>query len=120
MKQPKKSMSIYNMVWATERAKDMYKHYIELAKALSTDPDKIDRLRSHECVSCYYTGKLGGRIGGSAMTTKPCMSCGEDQMYSSTNTDELCLVCAQKHDLCKHCGGDFAMRVRRKEWPKPE
>jgi hypothetical protein len=120
MKQYPMSMTISNMVWQTERAKDAYNHYQKLAEAMKTDNDKIARLRSHECISCYYTGKIGGRIGGSAMTHKACMCCGQDQLYSSTNTDALCMTCAQKCDLCKHCGGDVQMRVRRKEWPKSD
>lgn len=119
MQQRKTVMSIYNMTHASQRAKDIVKYHKDMSDAMINDPDKIDRLRKHECIACYYTSKIGGRIGGAACTSKPCMSCGKNEMYGSTNTDELCLECAQKHSLCKHCGGDHAMRVRRKEWPKP-
>ena len=44
----------------------------------------------------------------------------DDVMYSSTNTDRLCMDCAKKHHLCKHCGGDISMRARRKDWPEKD
>lgn len=54
---------------------------------------------------------------GAAITLEPCMRCGEMQTYGSTNTDALCLPCAKETGLCKHCGGDLALRERRKTWP---
>ena len=103
-----------NMIGATERAKARVKSWAELAAEVESDARKADRLKRHECKACFYAS----RIGGAAMTTRPCMSCGSEEMYGSTNTDVLCMGCATTHGLCKHCGGDLEMRARRKDWPE--
>ena len=86
---------------------------LEHAKNLETDPRKAERIEKSECVVCFY----GSRIGGASMTNRECMSCGKNELYPSTATDVLCMGCAKKHDLCKHCGADIKLRVRRKVWP---
>jgi hypothetical protein len=103
-----------NCVTATLFSKSQVDSILELATKLANDPEKNQRLENCECKACYYMS----RIGCAAMTSRPCGSCGEDRMYGSTNTNALCKPCAVKHNLCKHCGGDLHMRVRRKEWPK--
>ena len=114
MQQRPIAMNRGNMIGATERAKARVKSWMELADDVIEDTKKADRLKRHECKACFYSS----RIGGAAMTTRPCMSCGSDEMYGSTATDVLCLVCATKHELCRHCGGDLEMRTRRKDWPE--
>lgn len=113
MKQNPAVMNIGNMIGWTERAKARVAEWLLLADDVLRDVRKPERMKRHECKACFY----GGRIGGSAMTTRPCMSCGHDEMYGSTATDALCLPCAAKHTLCKRCGGDLEMRTRRKDWP---
>ncbi len=108
------AMNIANMVYATERSKDRVKQFMDLAARITADSERSERKTKQECVACFY---IVGRIGGAAITKRPCMSCGLDQMYGSTNTDVLCIECAHKHNLCKHCGGDVDMKVRRKNWP---
>ena len=103
-----------NMIGATERAKARVKDWCDLAEEVTNDARKNERLKRHECKACFYAS----RIGGAAMTTRPCMSCGSEEMYGSTATDVLCMDCATKHGLCKHCGGDLEMRTRRKDWPE--
>lgn len=102
------------MIGATERAKARVKGWADLAEEVASDARKAERLKRHECKACFYSS----RIGGAAMTTRSCMSCGSDEMYGSTATDVLCMVCATKHELCRHCGGDLEMRTRRKDWPE--
>lgn len=106
-------MNKCNMIRATEYAKDRVRRLIDRANEVTADARKIDRLKKHECKACFYES----RIGGSAITMRPCMSCGNEEMYGSTATDVLCMKCATKHNLCKHCGGDIEMRARRKNWP---
>ncbi len=113
MKRTALKMNVGNMVVWTERSKSTVEHFIETAKNMTTDPERKERMSRHECVACYYSS----RFGGSAVTTQPCMSCGKEELYGNTNTDALCLDCAKKHGLCKHCGGDIKLRVRRKKWP---
>ena len=116
MRQRAKKLNTGNMISDTYRAKDYYNSWIELANKATSDTDKAERLKRHECKACFY----GGRIGGATITTRPCMCCGKEEHYGSTNTDVLCLDCAKKHKLCKHCGGDIEMRIRRKDWPVAE
>jgi hypothetical protein len=113
MNQKPLAMNAANMLRATYTAKNRVDHVVDLAEKMTTDPDKGKRVKANVCRACYYSSA----IGGAAITTRPCMCCAEDQTYGSTNTDVLCLTCAKKHRLCKHCGGDIDIRVRRREWP---
>jgi hypothetical protein len=106
-------MSKSLMISATERAQRRIKEWEEFSTAVLTDGRKEERLARLECKACFYPG----RIGGAAMTYRPCMSCSSRELYGSTNTDVLCAPCATAGDLCKHCGGDREMRARRKNWP---
>lgn len=115
LKQPPKVMHVGIMITATECAMNRVLAWIALAEEVKMDARKTERLKRQECKSCFYAS----RIGGSAMTERPCMCCGSVMVYTSTATDVLCPGCAQKHQLCKHCGGDLEMRSRRKDWPKP-
>jgi RNase P subunit RPR2 len=109
-------MSLYNMEFATTMARKRVDSAIKLANKLEADVDLVPRQQAFKCKACYYFPVLGG----AAMTTRPCGCCGIDVMYGSTNTDALCVSCAEKHRLCKHCGGDSEMRGRRKDWPKAD
>lgn len=88
-------------------------HYLKMAEKLTNDPDRERRMERYTCVSCFYIP----RMGGAAVTFQPCACCGQKQGYGSTNTDALCLECAKKHKLCKHCMGDIDLRERRRKWP---
>lgn len=105
-------MNIKNMVWATERSKRYISNILDLAMMLKIDHNKKERLNANQCVWCFY----GSRIGGAAMSHNKCMSCNKEEMYSSTDTDVLCLPCAKEHKLCKHCGADLELRVGRRNW----
>lgn len=107
------NMNRCNMVAWTERAKASLAGWLKLANDANYDTRQAERLKRHECIACFY----GGRVGGSAMTKQSCMCCGKDELYSSTCTDVLCMPCAEKHSLCKRCGGDLEMRARRRDWP---
>lgn len=116
MYQEATAMTSENMQQATARASERVQARPELAKAAAADAFRERRLVAHRCKACFYAT----RIGGAAMTTKPCMCCKKDQLYSSTATDALCDACAEKHSLCKKCGGDLEMDVNRQDWPKPD
>lgn len=103
---------IEKLQWATQFSKNRSDHIIDLADKLINDPDRKIRLKIPECKLCFYSVS----IGGSAMTNKDCICCGETTMYSSTDTSELCVECAKKHKLCSHCGGDIDMQVGRRKW----
>lgn len=85
---------------------------LAFADRLKKDPERKARLARQFCKACHYDR---GGLAGQAFTTQPCACCNTDQRYSSTNTDSLCLPCAQTHRLCKHCGGDIGMDETRDE-----
>lgn len=113
MHQKPMPMNAGNLIAATEQAQRRVQSWCARAKAVAEDTQRDERLAAHECKACFYAT----RIGGAAMTTRPCMACGQDQRYSSTATDALCLACAQEHHLCKRCGGDLELNGARADWP---
>lgn len=96
-------MSKSLMISATERAQRRIKEWEEFSTAVLTDGRKEERLTRLECKACFYPG----RVGGAAMTYRPCMSCGSRELYGSTNTDVLCAPCATAVTLpTKRTGAD--------------
>lgn len=116
MKRQLALMTPGHMVQATHMAKLRVAHWVKLADDVSKDVRKAERLAKQECKACFYSD----RLGGAAMTQRDCMCCAKPNWNSSTNTDVLCLPCAQEHGLCRHCGGDLNMKERRKGWPTPK
>jgi hypothetical protein len=110
MKRHAKNFTTTDMTLATLIATRSVESAVARAHKLTTDPDKEARLQRGFCRACFYAG---ARMAGQAFTTQPCACCREDQRYSSTATDALCKPCADKHDLCKHCGGDRDMDLKR-------
>jgi len=88
---------------------------LEQARALLEDTDKAARLERHFCKNCHY----GRRLAQQAFTKQPCACCHEEQQYSTSATDVLCLPCAQENSLCKRCAGDLEMDQARDTWPTP-
>jgi hypothetical protein len=107
-------MDVCHMVNATGMAKHHVEHILKLANAIQNDTCREERLKKHECIACFY----GSHIGGASITEQPCGLCGKTEYYCSTSTDDICMECAKEHHLCKHCGGDLDMKVRRRNWPK--
>ena len=115
MKRVKATMNTINMINATNIARSKIFDTIQRAKDIEHDSRANERLLACLCKACFYFPT----IAGAAITDRPCMCCEKTVTYSNTNTDKLCMDCAEKHDLCKHCGGDLYMRTNRKNWPKP-
>jgi hypothetical protein len=90
---------------------DLVKQTIELAKNLQEDPDKRKRLVAKECIVCYY--KSRGMHTNSCVSTN-CKSCNKKMQFGNSDIDEICIDCAAKHKLCKHCGADFEYKERKK------
>ena len=88
---------------------------IERAEAMKSDDDREIRLEEvSECVYCYVPyGPC--RQGGTKTTHRECGLCSTILHSSDTSCDVLCIECARKNDLCKHCGGDVDLKVRRKK-----
>lgn len=73
------------------------------------DPAREDRLAASECVICF----MADRVGGASSTERPCGLCDTVLRTGNTNIDVLCLKCAQREGLCKHCGADLDLKNRR-------
>jgi hypothetical protein len=102
-------MDRYQKVRATERSKDAFAHILNRAKTLQEDAEKKKRLATGECVVCFYSS----RIGGSAITESSCQNCKKEMIFGSTCIDKLCSECAGKENLCKYCGADIDLKIRR-------
>ncbi len=109
----RRAMTPSTMESWTCQSRSRMESLIDLARKLENDPERSERIRKSLCRMCYY----GSHLGGAAITDEPCMCCGEVQTYGNTNTDALCMPCAQETGLCKHCGADRELRVRRRNWP---
>lgn len=79
------------------------KHIIKLAKDLSLDPRKEERLLECKCLLCFYSAEVGGR----AITKACCQDCAIEVIFPSTITDKFCKPCAKKSQACAHCGGEL-------------
>lgn len=86
------------------------KHYLEHCKEVVEDSKQSERLDEQECVVCFYSS----RVGGSAITYHMCERCGKEMSFSNTCVDILCEECASEMGVCKHCGADMEMKIRRK------
>lgn len=114
MKQAPLVMNPANMERASTTAQIYVHDILARAEKIKEDAQKDIRVSEQECKACFY---VRSKVGGSAMTSRACMCCGSDVLYGSTCTDVLCKDCAKENKLCKHCGGDINMKVR-KTWPK--
>lgn len=114
MQYRKTTMNKVNMLRNTERSKDAVQHYIAIAEKITSDIERSTREKNQQCLSCYYIP----RVSGSAVSSRPCMGCSVNIQHGSTSVPELCLDCAKKYELCRQCGGDIKLRVRRRNWPE--
>lgn len=96
---------------ATHRAKDQIKQFQVQLERWILDPDRDARRAAGACVVCYY-GR--GRVGGAAMTTANCRVCNVKMQFGSTAVDGLCQSCARRLNLCKQCGSDRELLLRRR------
>ena len=102
---------------ANNSHKQSFEYYRRMVDAFVNDPRKDERLAEELCISCFYNKS---RIGGARCTSNQCAFC--DTVLHSGNTcvDVMCLDCAKKTGLCRHCGCDLELKNRRKrELPTP-
>ena len=84
-------------------------HALKNATAIVNDVKHDERVKAQECRRCFYYSKLGGQ----AITSSNCSICNTELIHGNTNIDELCMDCAKKHKLCKHCCADMELKQRR-------
>lgn len=102
----KKNIDLVSVQWATSSQQS----YLEFCKKVIEDKDKKERLEKCECQVCYFKS----RIGGAALSQRPCGLCEEIIHAGNTCVDVLCKECAKKHRLCKRCGATIDLKNRRK------
>lgn len=74
-------------------------------KNYDEDSKIIKRKEKCECKYCTYINN--DRIAGQAFTSSNCKGCNKKLDFPSTDTDEYCLDCAKKINVCKHCGSEM-------------
>lgn len=86
---------------------------ILIARAMSylMDSEKSKRLHAGLCSCCFYKGS---GLAGQAFTEWNCRVCLKDQpSWPNTATPLACDKCSEKYKLCKTCGADLYLRVKR-------
>lgn len=102
----------------TYLSRQMAARAVAIARQYEVDGKRVERLEQGICQACFYLRQ--NRIGGQAMTNKPCDLCGTLLHSGNTNIDDLCQNCAVTHELCRQCGGDLLMRSGRTFVPPTE
>lgn len=97
-----KKFDIKEVQYRTNLQKLRINKYLAVIK----DAGKKSRLENQECVICYYDNPIGAAV----MTQSACALCGYIMCHYSSATDMLCIACAQKNRLCKHCGADIDLK----------
>ena len=110
MEQKKKRFDLATVMSTTGMNQHRLRGLRKRLEDYDNDIDKKARLEKWECKCCFY---ILSKIGGAAMTKKPCNACGKVIMYSSTCTGAVCKECGKKYRVCTHCGGDINEKNRR-------
>lgn len=86
-----------------------HNHYVDgLRKKLNNyDLDKSQSKRKEECKCKYCTYIDIGNIVMDAFTSSKCKNCGKELTFANSDTDDYCLECAKKNNICKHCGSEM-------------
>jgi hypothetical protein len=100
---------------ATNQAKYHADGVIKRARDFEQDEDKKARLKLGLCRTCYYINT--GMFAGAAMTDAECGICKSIMHFGSTSVDAICKSCSEDNGICKKCGGDIELKVRRKPYP---
>ena len=74
--------------------------------------ERAERVADCTCPMCYKRS----RVGGATCCEAPCGICRETIRSGSTCVDVVCRACAKRAGLCRVCGGDSEMKMRRKGW----
>jgi len=111
MRARKRNVDLVSIIRANTFAKNYNDSILERADNLKNDPEKKERLEQNLCTTCHYVNNT--RVGGATMTTVACGICETDTTFSNTCVDVICPDCADKNNLCKHCGADMKLINKR-------
>lgn len=89
-----------------ESIKRQHDKYIEKTygklEIYDNDQYREKRIEKQLCKYCFYM--TGDGWAGQAFTSVKCECCGKDMSFATTDTDDFCIDCAKKFEVCKHCG----------------
>ena len=71
------------------------------------DVDSFIEERKVDCKCKYCTYIDTDKLVQDAFTKIKCRLCGEELIFANSDTDYYCLECAQKNNICKHCGAEM-------------
>lgn len=106
-----KKIDLYAVQFQTTQMIIYVRGIIELAKNLAEDTDRVTRLKESLCPACYYS--KDGVIVGQSFIRWNCGIC-QKEGCDGHPMHSLCEACAMAHGLCKRCGADLDLKVRRK------
>lgn len=111
--QAKARITPSSIEWETGFAAIRLDAFRKIVERVDADGEKKQRHEKANCQMCYepYTG---GRASTTAGTERPCGICGDRMLFGNGDPDKLCVACAKRAGLCRHCGGDIDMKHRRK------
>ena len=109
---PARRYDRYTYEQRTDQKQHELSKVINLALRCGADPAKEQRLKEGKCLLCYY--REGGRVGAAAITTTECCFCESVLQAGNTAVDLACQNCAVKHGVCRECGADLNLKLRRK------
>jgi len=111
MHQRAKAINRSTIAWANSQARQRVDDLRRRLAAFDANPSGQDGY-------CGYCSRISSdRIGGAAITTRPCGLCDHQMTFSNTSTDALCQDCGQANGLCRRCGADVELKDRRKPYP---
>lgn len=105
-----KKFDLEDVRFRTSIQKSRVIDYENITRKLLNDPEREQRLKSQNCVCCYYISVMAGQ----GFTSSKCNNCNVEMMFSTTSTDRLCESCAKEFKVCKHCGADLNLKQRNK------
>jgi len=88
----------------TNMNKRKYDHVKDSIQHYETDDKQDSRINNHRCKCCYYIRNI---CGFSAITTSYCGICKDPILNGSSDTDKICVMCAEINNLCTRCGGEM-------------
>jgi hypothetical protein len=71
---------------------------------VKNDPDNKNRLKDHTCRYCFYHPP---KMALQAFTNSNCKDCEVTMSFPSSLTDDFCKPCAERNEVCKHCGAEM-------------
>lgn len=105
-----KRFDLYSLQFATSVAQQHIERTQNRLARLEQDVERGERIRRHECPSCYY---LVIRICGQAFTQYKCGWCFCEFHWHNTCVPRFCAPCGEKLGICVRCGADVHLRSRR-------